>query len=130
MSAGSDSGAQRRIPNTTDEMVREMYVTLSVSRPGQPCVVEMLRDGQRRMDEQDAEVERLREIAEAGRDSAASLRDALTLHVTTPQEKPLTSRLFEAALISIVSVSAASLPAFLAWGVLWRSAVAMKAFGP
>jgi hypothetical protein len=130
MSGGSDSGAQRRIPSTTDEMVREMFVTLSVSRPGQPCVVEMLRDGQRRMDDQDAEVERLREIAEGADSSSKALSAALDLHVKTPQEKPLSTRLLEAALISIVSVSAASLPAFLAWGVLWRSAVAMKAFEP
>ena len=130
MSGGSDSGAQRRIPSTTDEMVREMFVTLSVSRPGQPCVVEMLRDGQRRMDDQDAEVERLREIAEEGRDSAKSLSEALRLHVTTPQERALLARLGDAFLIAMVSVVGASIPALLAWGVLFQSSIALKALAP
>lgn len=130
MHAGSDSDAVERIPSSTDQMVREMYFTLSVSRPNRPCVVEMLRDGQRRMDDQDEEVERLREIAEASRDSAAALREALRLHVATPQEKPLGPRLWEAALVAMASIVGASIPALLAWGVLFRSAVAMKAFGP
>lgn len=128
MSGGSDSGAQRAIPSTIEEMVRQMYHDLSVSRPGRPCVVDMLARGEERMDRNDEEIARMRELQNGHDASIAAVNRALELHCITPTEKPVYIRMGESALMAMAAVVGAALPVALAWGLLWQSSQAMRSF--
>lgn len=103
------------------ERLREVWETLCVSRQGHPSIIDQLATGDRRMADTARMADAAMATARAAQESSRATADALAAHIAKPAERPLVSRMLDAAALTVVSVIAGSLPAALAIGLLYQA---------
>lgn len=103
------------------ERLREVWETLCVSRHGQPSIIDQLAAGERVMADTARMADAAMATARAAQESSRATAEALAAHIAKPAERPLTSRLFDAAVTTMVCVVAGALPAALVIGLLYQA---------
>lgn len=125
MPPGSDSGSIPRFPANSEEMLREVYFTMCVSRPGKPCIVDQLSRGEERMQAQGAMIEDVQRIADqAHQDARDALREVRD-HRHPDASPSIAARAFEAMVMGAAGVVGAALPGALIIGLLWQAGTFM-----
>jgi hypothetical protein len=121
----SDSGAVPRFPSNSEEMLREVYFTMCVSRPGKPCIVDQLSRGEERMEAQGLQIEEARRVADKAHEDARDALREVREHRHPDSSPSIGTRAFEAMVMGAAGVVGAALPGALIIGLLWQAGTFM-----
>lgn len=121
----SDSGSVPRFPSNSEEMLREVYFTMCVSRPGKPCIVDQLSRGEERMEAQGIQIEEAKRVADKAHEDAREALREVRDHRHPDPSPPALERFFDGAMMGAAAVIGAALPGALIIGLLWQAGTLM-----
>jgi len=121
----SDSGSIPRFPANSEEMLREVYHTLCVSRPGKPCIVDQLSRGEERMEAQGIQIEEAKRVADKAHEDARDALREVRDHRHPDQSPPLLERVGETMLMGAAAVIGGAIPGAMIIGFLWQAGTFM-----